>query len=69
MDLVISAVVIDDHEAVRDGIRAWCAAASPPIEIVATGARPALAGTGDGANADVVDPRSSTVIRRPAGVW
>ena len=54
MGTLITAVVIDDHEAVRDGICSWCAAADPPITILASGNSPGLAWVGDGAGADVV---------------
>lgn len=54
MGSLITAVVIDDHEAVRDGIGSWCADADPPITILASGASPGLAWAGDGASADVV---------------
>lgn len=53
-DKLITAVVIDDHEAVRDGIDAWCAQADPPIRVVATQDRVAVAWTDPGAAADVV---------------
>ena len=33
----ITVVVVDDHPAVTAGVRAWCAAASPPITVVASG--------------------------------
>ena len=37
-----------------DGVRAWCAAADPPIVCVGSGDRPAVAVSGAGATADVV---------------
>jgi DNA-binding NarL/FixJ family response regulator len=50
----ISVVIVDDHPAIVDGVRAWCAAADPPIVVAAAGARPAVAADGPGAEADVV---------------
>ena len=50
----VSAVLVEDHPAIIDGVRAWCAAATPPIAVVAAGAHPAVALTGPGAAADVV---------------
>jgi DNA-binding NarL/FixJ family response regulator len=51
---MISVVIVDDHPAIVDGVRAWCAVAEPPIVVVAAGDRPAVAFTGPGAAADVV---------------
>jgi len=34
---VIRVVVIDDHPAILAGVQAWCAAADPPIDVVAAG--------------------------------
>ena len=50
----VSIVIVDDHPAIVDGVRAWCAAADPPVVVVASGDRPAVAATGPGASADVV---------------
>ena len=50
----VTVVIIDDHPAVVEGIRAWCAAAEPPIRVVAVGDRPRVATAGPGAEADVV---------------
>jgi DNA-binding NarL/FixJ family response regulator len=50
----VSAVIVDDHPAVIDGVRAWCAAAQPPIRVVAAGDRVAVVLAGPGAMADVV---------------
>ena len=50
----VSIVIVDDHPAVVDGVRAWCAAADPPVVVVASGDRPAVAASGAGATADVV---------------
>lgn len=47
-------VVIDDHPAIVAGIRAWCAAADPPIEVLDSGTTPAVAWTDSGLSADVV---------------
>lgn len=51
---VTTAVLVDDHPAIVAGVRAWCAAATPPVEVVDVGATPAVAWTGPGATADVV---------------
>jgi DNA-binding NarL/FixJ family response regulator len=50
----VSVVIVDDHPAVVDGVRAWCAAAEPPVVVVAAGGRPGVATVGPGADADVV---------------
>lgn len=47
-------VILDDHPAVVDGVRSWCAATRPPIVVVDTGARLAVAVAGIGRAADVV---------------
>jgi DNA-binding NarL/FixJ family response regulator len=47
-------VIVDDHPAVVEGIRAWCAAADPPIVVTASGDRAAVATAGAAADADVV---------------
>lgn len=49
-----SVAVIDDHPAIVAGIKAWCTAAQPPIEVLATGNGPGTAWTEPGAHADVV---------------
>jgi DNA-binding NarL/FixJ family response regulator len=51
---MVSVVIVDDHPAIVDGVRAWCATAEPPIVVVDAGDRPAVAFTGPGAAADVV---------------
>lgn len=51
---LITAVLVDDHEVVTAGVRSWCAAADPPIDVIEAGARLAAAWTGPGATADVV---------------
>ncbi|SES07861.1 two component transcriptional regulator, LuxR family [Lentzea xinjiangensis] len=53
-DGVTSVVVVDDHPAITAGVRAWCAAARPPVEVVDIGTTPAVAWAGAGAGADVV---------------
>jgi DNA-binding NarL/FixJ family response regulator len=50
----LSVVIVDDHPAVVEGVRAWCTAAEPSIVVVASGDRPAVAAVGPGAEADVV---------------
>ncbi|MDT7581053.1 MAG: two-component system, NarL family, nitrate/nitrite response regulator NarL [Pseudonocardiales bacterium] len=50
----VTVVIVDDHPAVVEGVRAWCAAAEPPIITVASGDRPGVAAAGPGAAADVV---------------
>ncbi|MFC9971705.1 DNA-binding response regulator [Spirillospora sp. NPDC127200] len=52
--MAVTAVLIDDHPVVLTGVRAWCAAADPPIEVVAAGPRVAAAWTPPGRGADVV---------------
>lgn len=54
MDRELSIVIIDDHPAVVAGIGAWCSAASPPIAVLDSGDRPALAFAEPGCRADVV---------------
>ncbi|MCP3803401.1 response regulator [Allokutzneria sp. A3M-2-11 16] len=53
----VSAVVIDDHPAIRAGVAAWFAAADPPITVLATGAtvKEALLAPGDAAQVVVLD--------------
>jgi DNA-binding NarL/FixJ family response regulator len=53
-DQPVTVVIIDDHEVVPAGIRAWCEQAQPPISIVADATRISAAWTGPGADADVV---------------
>jgi DNA-binding NarL/FixJ family response regulator len=47
-------VIVDDHPAIVDGVRGWCEAADPPIRVVDSGNRPAVAFAGAGRDADVV---------------
>lgn len=47
-------VVVDDHPAITAGVRAWCAAATPPITVVASGADVGVAWLPPGDTADVV---------------
>jgi DNA-binding NarL/FixJ family response regulator len=49
-----SVVVIDDHPVVVAGVRAWCAAADPPIEVLDAGPNVAVAWLEPGDQADVV---------------
>ncbi|MDF5755094.1 response regulator transcription factor [Spongiactinospora sp. TRM90649] len=51
---LITVVVIDDHPAIISGIELWCAASDPPVQVVDSGATPALAWTDPGLSADVV---------------
>lgn len=51
---IATAVIVDDHPAIVEGVRGWCAAADPPIRVVDAGDRPSVAMTGPGADADVV---------------
>lgn len=53
-DKAVTAVIIDDHEVVAEGVRSWCVAADPPIELIDAGAKAAALWTGPGAGADVV---------------
>lgn len=50
----LSAVVVDDHPAVRAGVAYWLASGSPPIRVVASGEDVRSAWLGAGAEADVV---------------
>ena len=54
MDARLTAVVVDDHPAVRAGVAYWLGAGTPPITVVAGGETLRTAWVGDGANADVV---------------
>jgi DNA-binding NarL/FixJ family response regulator len=49
-----SVVVVDDHPAVIAGVRAWCQAASPPIEVLDSGRSVGVAWLDPGDRADVV---------------
>jgi DNA-binding NarL/FixJ family response regulator len=51
---VITVAVVDDHPVVVAGVRAWCASATPPIEVVADGKNVSVAWLDPGASADVV---------------
>lgn len=53
-DAVIRIVALDDHPAVLAGVRAWCAAADPPITVVCAGEDPAVAWTEPGRHAPIV---------------
>ncbi|MFD7380246.1 response regulator [Streptomyces anulatus] len=50
----LSAVVVDDHPAVRAGVAQWLVTGVPPIEVVASGDDVRVAWTGAGATADVI---------------
>lgn len=50
----LSAVVVDDHPAVRDGVAYWLSSGTPPIRVAASGDDVRVAWLGDGATADVV---------------
>ena len=49
-----SIVVVDDHPAVVAGVRAWCQAAEPPIEVLDSGSSVSVAWLDPGDRADVV---------------
>ena len=51
---MISVVVVDDHPVVTAGVRAWCALADPPIQVIASGPDVSAAWAAPGADADVV---------------
>ncbi|QHZ00046.1 Transcriptional regulatory protein LiaR [Streptomyces sp. S4.7] len=50
----LTAVIIDDHPAVRAGIAQWLAAGTPPIRVAASSENVRAAWTGEGVDADVV---------------
>ncbi|MER5500280.1 MULTISPECIES: response regulator transcription factor [unclassified Streptomyces] len=50
----LSAVIVDDHPAVRAGVAHWLATGTPPIRVAASGDDVRVAWTGEGATADVV---------------
>jgi DNA-binding NarL/FixJ family response regulator len=50
----ITLTVVDDHPVIVAGVEAWCAAADPPIKIVAAGRGVGVAWTGMGRDSDVV---------------
>ncbi|NKI40409.1 response regulator [Streptomyces physcomitrii] len=50
----LSAVIVDDHPAVRAGVAQWLSTGSPPITVAASGEDVRVAWTGEGATADVV---------------
>lgn len=53
-DELITAVILDDHPAIIAGVRAWCGAADPPIELIDAADRVGRLWTGEGRDADVV---------------
>ncbi|MFF0729842.1 response regulator [Streptomyces sp. NPDC004134] len=50
----LSAVIVDDHPAVRAGVAQWLTTGTPPIRVAASGDDVRVAWTGEGATADVV---------------
>lgn len=54
MDSGPAVVIIDDHPAIIDGVKAWCAAANPPIPVLDTGKRLIAAFVEPGSAAEVV---------------
>lgn len=50
----LSAVIVDDHPAVRAGVAQWLASGTPPIRVAASGEDVRVAWLGDGTTADVV---------------
>ncbi|CAM5367681.1 MULTISPECIES: response regulator [Streptomyces] len=50
----LTAVIVDDHPAVRAGVAHWLTAGDPPIRVAASGDNARAAWTGEGATADVV---------------
>lgn len=50
----LSAVVVDDHPAVRAGVAHWLGSGDPPIRVAASGEDVRVAWLGEGAQADVV---------------
>ncbi|MGB3440477.1 MAG: response regulator transcription factor [Actinophytocola sp.] len=54
LSAVVSAVVIDDHPAVRTGVAHWLSSGTPAIRVAADGDDVRVAWVGDGATADVV---------------
>ena len=52
----LSAVVVDDHPAVRAGVAHWLGSGNPPIRVAASGEDVRVAWLDEGADADVVIP-------------
>ncbi|MFG3533000.1 response regulator [Streptomyces sp. NPDC047917] len=50
----LSAVIVDDHPAVRAGVAQWLVTGTPPIQVAASGDDVRVAWAGEGATADVV---------------
>ncbi|GGV96812.1 hypothetical protein GCM10015535_66930 [Streptomyces gelaticus] len=50
----LSAVIVDDHPAVRAGVAQWLVTGTPPIQVAASGDDVRVAWAGEGAIADVV---------------
>ncbi|GAB2915845.1 response regulator [Streptomyces mayteni] len=53
-DEQLSAVIVDDHPAVRAGVAHWLSSGTPPIRVAAAGDDVRVAWLGEGAEADVV---------------
>ncbi len=51
---LITAVILDDHPAIVAGVRAWCADAEPPIELIDASDQVGRLWTEPGRSADVV---------------
>ncbi|MEV4317316.1 response regulator transcription factor [Actinocrispum sp. NPDC049592] len=66
MEKPLTVAIVDDHPAIRAGLRAWYAAADPPIQVVAAGPTPMVAWTPPGDGADVVIFDLYLVPERPA---
>lgn len=62
---LITAVIVDDHVAITTGVRYWCEAAEPPIELIDAEGRMTRVWTGPGAEADVVIYDLELVPGRP----
>lgn len=54
MEPHVTAVIIDDHDVIADGVRTWCDTATPPITLIDAHGRLINVWTGPGADADVV---------------
>jgi DNA-binding NarL/FixJ family response regulator len=52
--MAVTVTIVDDHPAILAGVRAWFAAADPPITVLADGATVDVAWTEPGNGADVV---------------
>lgn len=54
MEPQVTAVIVDDHDVVADGVRTWCENETPPIRLLDAQGRLINVWTGPGAQADVV---------------